>query len=226
METQKYHIDLIVKFGGSAITDKSKLETLNEESLTRAVELISLCYKQNLTCIVVHGAGSFGHHQAKEFKVNSGWHHIKDGNDIELVKTGFLSHKESVTMLNHHVVNSLLKQNIPAVGLSVCGGWVTENGEVVKRDIESVTDLIRNGFIPVLHGDCVLDRAKGSNILSGDTIIQTFSEVFIVNRVVFLTSVKGVYDCPPADHSEAKLLHTVKVGNQGKNKMSDSGQEG
>jgi isopentenyl phosphate kinase len=57
METPKCHIDLIVKFGGSAITDKSKLETLNEESLTRAVELISLCHKQNLTCIVVHGAG-------------------------------------------------------------------------------------------------------------------------------------------------------------------------
>ena len=57
MEATKYHVDLIVKFGGSAITDKSKLETLCDDSLRKAAELISLCHKQNLTCIVVHGAG-------------------------------------------------------------------------------------------------------------------------------------------------------------------------
>ncbi|XP_045168635.2 uncharacterized protein LOC123531596 [Mercenaria mercenaria] len=218
------HVDLIVKFGGSAVTDKTKLETLDEESLRKAAELISQCYKQRLTCIVVHGAGSFGHHQAKEYNVNSGWVHFEDKNEMDRVKRGFCLTRKSVTMLNQHVVNSLLQQNIPAVGLSVCGEWVTEEGTVVTYSTNSVRDALRNGFIPVLHGDCVLDRVKGCNILSGDTIIRTLSEAFKVNRVVFLTSVKGVYNCPPENNSEACLLKTITVGKHGNSTATSSGE--
>ena len=41
---------------------------------------------------------SFGHHQAKEFKVNSGWQHLK-GDDLELAKRGFCLTRKSVTMV-------------------------------------------------------------------------------------------------------------------------------
>ena len=37
------------------------------------------------------------------------------------------------------------------------------------RELEG---LILNGFIPLLHGDCVFDTVRGCTILSGDTILE------------------------------------------------------
>ena len=37
------------------------------------------------------------------------------------------------------------------------------------RELEG---LILNGFIPLLHGDCVFDSVRGCTILSGDTILE------------------------------------------------------
>ena len=39
-----------------------------------------------------------------------------------------------------------------------------------------VSSLLDLGFIPILHGDVVLDQTKGCNILSGDTIIRSLAK--------------------------------------------------
>lgn len=210
-------VDLVVKFGGSAITNKTKLETLNEENLNKAAELIKECCQQKLTCIVVHGAGSFGHHQAKEYKVNSGWTQFEgDQNNIDHVKRGFSLTRKSVTKLNHHVVDCLLSKDIPAIGISACGEWETSNGAVKQYNLDSVKNLLKNGFVPILHGDCVLDRAKGCAILSGDTIIQKCTEAFKVDRVVFLTSVKGVFSSPPDFNKDGNPIRSVEISKSDK----------
>ncbi|PVD30746.1 hypothetical protein C0Q70_10021 [Pomacea canaliculata] len=50
-------LDLIVKFGGAAITDKSSLETLKPDQLDYGASIIEECYKLGQTVVVVHGAG-------------------------------------------------------------------------------------------------------------------------------------------------------------------------
>ena len=46
------------------------------------------------------------------------------------------------------------------------------DGEVVSSDMAILEDLLQKGFIPVLHGDCVRDKARGFGILSGDSIVE------------------------------------------------------
>ena len=46
------------------------------------------------------------------------------------------------------------------------------DGEVVASDMTILEDLLQRGFTPVLHGDCVRDRARGFGILSGDGIVE------------------------------------------------------
>ena len=53
----------ILKIGGSVITDKSKKFILRNEILD---ELSKQIKKVNKKCIIVHGAGSFGHILAKK----------------------------------------------------------------------------------------------------------------------------------------------------------------
>ncbi|ETE73273.1 hypothetical protein L345_00890 [Ophiophagus hannah] len=66
-------VDCILKLGGSALTQKNQLETLKAESLRRAAALVSKLWEAGeRRCIIVHGAGSFGHFQAREYDVALG----------------------------------------------------------------------------------------------------------------------------------------------------------
>ena len=50
-------VDLIIKFGGSAITVKENLETAKADDIQQAARLVKKCVDAGLKCIVVHGAG-------------------------------------------------------------------------------------------------------------------------------------------------------------------------
>ncbi|KAH8060530.1 hypothetical protein JL722_4633 [Aureococcus anophagefferens] len=62
----------VVKLGGSAITDKARFETLDEAGLRAAAEAVRRCVADGRRVVVVHGAGSFGHFQAREHGVSRG----------------------------------------------------------------------------------------------------------------------------------------------------------
>ena len=60
---------LLVKLGGSVVTDKDKLRTARRPAIRRlAAELAAV--RQPL--LVVHGAGSFGHILASHHRLNEG----------------------------------------------------------------------------------------------------------------------------------------------------------
>ncbi|XP_048245742.1 isopentenyl phosphate kinase-like isoform X2 [Haliotis rufescens] len=182
-------VDLIVKFGGSAITNKNQLEVLKQAELDKAAILIEECIQKNMTCVVVHGAGSFGHHQAKQHSVNSGFLHLEAA-AAHAARIGFCQTHTSVA--------------------KPCSSWVTRNKEVISSGLDTLSHLLDAGFVPVIHGDTVRDTNIGGCILSGDTIIKTLCEEFTVHHVVFLTDVDGIYDRPP-DQTGAVLLPCIGV---------------
>ena len=64
---------VIIKYGGGLITYKDKLCEANYEhinGLSRIVEELASSNKQHI--VVIHGAGSFGHLKAKQFKLHLG----------------------------------------------------------------------------------------------------------------------------------------------------------
>lgn len=205
-------VDVLIKLGGSAITEKSQLETFKEPAISEAVKLIKLCLNKGLKVIVVHGAGSFGHQQAKEYSVKQGW---RKDDSVSEIRKGFSLTRVSCLKLHTKVVEKLIDEGVPAVGLSPCGKWTTRDGKVVESGSAAICDFLQADFVPVLHGDCVLDRVRGCTILSGDTVIKTLCEELQVKRVVFLTDVDGVYDKPP-QLPDAKLIPNITVDKNGK----------
>ncbi|KAK3747623.1 hypothetical protein QZH41_013672 [Actinostola sp. cb2023] len=206
MSGEDGRVEVIIKLGGSAITHKNQLETENAIAFEKAAEIVG-----NLrgTCIIVHGAGSFGHFQAHEYNTAKGL-----GVDVQRGRIGFAKTRVSVTKLNHKVTTFFVDKGIPAVGLSPCGSWTTSAGHVTKADISQVKDLLVAGFVPVLHGDCVVDMEQGCAILSGDKIIERLVQELLPKRVVFLTNVNGIYDKPP-EQNGAILLNEINVAADG-----------
>ncbi|KAI0213009.1 Isopentenyl phosphate kinase [Lamellibrachia satsuma] len=212
------HLDFIVKLGGSAITRKDQLECARVEQIKLIANVLNACRKTNRRFLVVHGAGSFGHHQAKEFGVNKGYVGCTAEKESS-VKKGFCKTRLSVCKLNQLVVNEFVASGLPAVALSPCGGWVTHNGEVIADGCQSVKALLQANFVPVLHGDCVLDTAKGCHILSGDIIIKILCAELKPRWVVFLSDVLGIYDKPPIAE-DAQLLPVIRVTPDGTTDVS------
>ncbi|KAK6157870.1 hypothetical protein DH2020_012118 [Rehmannia glutinosa] len=230
----------IVKLGGAAITCKNELETINEENLNivssqlREAMIVGPCHGMDWSrrpgsseiptvvddfddqlesdskkFIVVHGAGSFGHFQASKSGVHKG------GLSKPLVKSGFVATRISVTSLNLEIVRALAKEGIPSIGLSPFScGWSTCERNIAVADTLTVVKAIDAGFVPVLHGDAVLDSSQGCTILSGDVIIRHLAEELRPDYVVFLTDVFGVYDRPPTEPG-ATLLREIAVREDG-----------
>ncbi|KAG6399910.1 hypothetical protein SASPL_141395 [Salvia splendens] len=159
--------------------------------------------------IVVHGAGSFGHFQASRSGVHKG------GLNKPLVKAGFVATRISVTTLNLEIVRALAKEGIPSIGMSPFScGWSTCERIIAMADTSTVVKALDAGFVPVLHGDAVLDTSLGCTILSGDVIISHLAEHLRPDYVVFLTDVSGVYDRPPTELG-AVLLREIAVHEDG-----------
>ncbi|MCD9638951.1 hypothetical protein HAX54_023174 [Datura stramonium] len=234
----------IVKLGGAAITCKNKLETIDEENLKEVSSQLRQAFVPDSTSanvlgmdwskkpgqseapsfindfgdqpvadsesfIVVHGAGSFGHFQASKSGVHKG------GLSRPLVKAGFVATRISVTSLNLEIVRALAREGIPSIGMSPFScGWSTCQRNMTEADISMVIKAIDTGFIPVLHGDAVLDTLQECTILSGDVIIRHLAAELKPEFVVFLTDVLGVYDRPPVEPG-AVLIQEIAVREDG-----------
>ena len=199
-----------MKLGGSAITNKTVFETAKIPQLISASQLIKSCIEKDLKCIVVHGAGSFGHHQAKEFGVNKGWIHKEPKEELR-VKEGFAKTRLSVLKLNHIVTEKFIKSGIPAIGVPACGTWHDElESFELTNMFAHVVDCIDKGFVPICHGDAIFDTKQGCRILSGDTITSRICRELFVNRVVFLSDVQGIFTKPP-NENEAELVPEICV---------------
>lgn len=237
-------IRCIVKLGGAAITCKNELETINEENLkivskqlhqamfpvsasenapgmdwskrsgaseqpTINDELFDQQISDLEKFVVVHGAGSFGHFQASKSGVHKG------GLSQPIVKAGFVATRISVTFLNLEIVRALAREGIPSIGMSPFScGWSTCKRNMAEADVSMVVNAIDSGFIPVLHGDAVLDSSQDCTILSGDVIIRYLAAELKPDYVVFLTDVFGVYDRPPSEPG-AVLLREIAVHEDG-----------
>ncbi|XP_076889835.1 isopentenyl phosphate kinase-like [Bidens hawaiensis] len=240
----KTPVRCIVKLGGAAITCKNEFEKINETNLTTVSsqlrESMTLGSSSGSVLgmdwskrsgisettnnvdefteqhvleynifVVIHGAGSFGHFQASKSGVHKG------GLDQPLVKAGFVATRISVTSLNLEIVRALAREGIPSVAMSPFScGWSTRERNIASADVSTVVEALDSGFVPVLHGDAVLDESLGCTILSGDVIISHLAAHLKPQFVVFLTDVFGVYDRPPSEPN-AVLLREIAVREDG-----------
>uniref|UniRef100_A0A6J0SPD4 Uncharacterized protein isoform X2 n=1 Tax=Pogona vitticeps TaxID=103695 RepID=A0A6J0SPD4_9SAUR len=130
-------VDCILKLGGSALTQKDQLETLKGASLRKAAAIVAqLRGAGEKRCIVVHGAGSFGHFQAKEHDVCSGT--SKESAASESLRRGLCLTRLSVTKLNHLVTEEFVSCGIPAVGISVLAMKFSPKRVIFLTDVSGI----------------------------------------------------------------------------------------
>lgn len=208
---------VVVKLGGAAITRKGeRAEVLDEGALGACVAQVAGAWPElrgRGGLVLVHGAGSFGHWQAKEGRIHEGW----QGSD----RLGFARTRAAVTRLNSLVVSRLVDAGVPAVGLPAFPAWTTAGPGCLALGAGSAfgptsaaAAALAAGLLPVLHGDAVLDEVQGCAILSGDVLVRELALALGARHAVFLTNVDGLFDRPP-EQSGAEPIREVEVRGAG-----------
>jgi isopentenyl phosphate kinase len=189
---------IIIKAGGSAITDKTK-------DFTPRLPVIELIAKQishiDESIIVVHGGGSYGHPLASEFSLHKGFSNINQ-------LPGVSQTRYSMTQLNQIFLSFFIMNKTPAVAVQPSACFVCTNNRISHAFLEPVKKLLELQCIPVLYGDVVLDTEIGFCILSGDQIISYLTEKFNVEKVIFGLEIEGLYTKDPQKEG-AKLVSDI-----------------
>ena len=186
----------IIKLGGSVITDKSKKSSFKSEIMDNLSQEIK---KANKKCIIIHGAGSFGHILAKKYDLNQGY-----VNNYQF--KGFSETMQMVQILNSHVLKSLNLNGNQAVSIAPHNILKLNNHNIDKKNFEIFSDFLKKNFMPVTFGDIVLDEKLVFSICSGDLLVFELAKYFKPEKVIFVIDEDGLYTSNPKLNKKAELL--------------------
>ena len=190
---------ILVKLGGSVITDKGRLRTFRRAQCDRlARELRPV--KDRLA--LVHGAGSFGHIEAKKHSLHKGYRRRSQLGPVASVQ-------RDVRELNLKVLESLIDNGVSAVSIPPAATAVFKGGTVKSFDPRAFEWVLGLGLTPVTFGDVVPDESLGFSICSGDLMMEELAKRFRPELVVFCADVDGVFDRDPKLSARAKLIPEI-----------------
>ncbi len=190
---------LLVKLGGSVLTDKARLRTPRRTSIARLTRELTKAVDD---LIVVHGAGSFGHILARRYRL--------DGPASRRKARGAAFVQRDVRTLDALVVDGLLDAGLAPVALPPSAVLSLEGGRVAAFDARCFVDYGSLGFTPVTFGDVVRDRSRGVAVCSGDVLMLELAKALRPKRAVFVADVDGLFTSDPKGHRTAELLRTVR----------------
>lgn len=199
---------VIIKLGGSVITDKSKAEGVFRRKVVARIarEIVQAKRKKNFDLIIAHGAGSFGHPIAKKYKLDKGYLGARSLEGFTLTKMAMLNLSLLVwEELAHAGINACVVQPSAIV--------TTVSGKIVQFETGFVEKLLEKGITPLLFGDVVFDDRQGMAILSADQIVSFLGQKLKASQVFFVSDVDGVFDKNPKLYGDAKLISEINSRN-------------
>ncbi|MEF8779098.1 MAG: isopentenyl phosphate kinase [Haloferacaceae archaeon] len=179
---------VVLKLGGSVITDKSRPETLDGPALTDAADAIAEARSAGTVekLLIVHGGGSFGHHHADRYGVTT------EAGTHDAGKA--LAIHGAMTTLNRFVLSRLHERDVPALPVHPLSAAARDGEGTLSYPESGIETMLAEGFVPVTHGDGVPHCGEGVSVLSGDEIVSRLATGLDAYRVGVCSTVPGVLD--------------------------------
>ena len=184
---------ILIKLGGSIITNKKKPLSPRKKSIDKIVRALK---KIDEPIIVVHGGGSYGHYWSVKYNM-----HTKPAN---YNTHGVSVVKNSMVELNKIILDSFLKNRLNPYCLPPTD-FIFGNKPITKK-IKEISKIAKSNLIPVTFGDALWYEKKKSYILSGDRIMSILAKILKPRLCVFVLNVDGLY----SDPKTKKLIHELK----------------
>lgn len=200
---------VLLKLGGSLITDKDTPYTPRLDKLTDLAQEIKtvLDSSPNLLLILGHGSGSFGHAAAKKHGTRDGLPAqggilaAEDGDESKEYKEywkGFAEVRFQAAELNRYVMESLLTAGVPSISFPPSASMVSKDRKVVHHNILAIRKSLDVRLLPVVYGDVAFDENLGGTILSTEDVFTFLVDQFSPSRILLAGIETGVWQDFPA----------------------------
>ena len=206
---------VFLKLGGSLITDKTQpytplLDVMDDLALQIKTALQT---HPNLLLVLGHGAGSFGHVPASEYKTRDGLlpratpliHRERDESDESYWK-GFAEVWYQASSLNRYVMKALHNAGLRAIALPPSASLIASNGQVAVWDTTPIRMALAAGIVPVVFGDTVFDEVRGGTILSTEDLFMHLTRALHPERILLAGLEAAVWADFPA---RTKIIETI-----------------
>lgn len=182
---------IVVKLGGSAITDKSGKYAIKTEVLEEIAEAIADYISRGGRIAIVHGGGSFGHYEVESIHAEKGLLETQDSARVQL----------AMLKLAVRVLDLLVGKGVPAIlhpPHSLC-----VNGKASQCRYSIVVKDFDLHLVPVMYGDAI-PTEDGVKVLSGDDIAAALASILKSDCLVYVIDEKGILD------KEGKIISEIK----------------
>lgn len=179
---------VFLKLGGSMLGDKRLRTDFRTAAVVRAAREIVAARKATpgMQLLLAHGGGGFAHFPARKYKTRQG---LAGGGGWE----GFCATRRGVLEMNARVLDALARGGLHPVLMSPSAQVLADRGRVAAWDLGLMRRLLDAGQVPLIHGDCVLDRSLGFTILSTEELFAHLAAELHPARIVLACDVEGVY---------------------------------
>jgi len=183
---------VLIKLGGSVITDKSKPLTPRMDAIRRlGKELLQARKISKAKMVLAHGQGSYAHIPAAKYKTQLG---NINKNSIK----GFSVVADMATWPNRILVKEFVGLGIPAVSFSPLSFVYSKNQKLESVFTKQIEKALEIGITPVIYGDVIMDEKMGFCIYSGektlDLLALRLSKKYKIEKIVMAGDTDGVYD--------------------------------
>jgi isopentenyl phosphate kinase len=192
---------VLLKLGGSLITDKNQPHTPRLDVMQRLAGEIATAMKEQVDLQVVlgHGAGSFGHVPASRFKTRQG---VKTPGQWK----GFVEVWREAIGLNHIVRQALEEAGLPAIVFPPSAAVLSSNGKVVSWNLYPLQHALDQHLLPLVYGDVVFDSQIGGTILSTEDLFAFLVAKLQPDQVLLAGNEPGVWEDFP---DNSRLLSEI-----------------
>lgn len=184
---------ILIKLGGSIITNKEKPLTLRRKTIENISKNLR---KIQEPIIVVHGGGSFGHYWSVKYDM-----HTKEK---KYDPQGVAIIKNSMVDLNKVILDSLQKNKLNPYCLPPTD-FMSGNKPIPKK-VKEINEIAKSNFVPVTFGDALWYGNKKTYILSGDKIMSHLAKILKPRLCIFALNEDGLY----SDLKSKKLIPELK----------------
>ncbi|HET9212027.1 MAG TPA: isopentenyl phosphate kinase [Thermoanaerobaculia bacterium] len=194
---------ILLKLGGSLITEKARPETPRREVIARLAGEIARA-SRGTRLIVGHGSGSFGHVAARESGIATG---LRSADQLP----GVSRTQERAAALHRIVIEALVEAGALPYSIAPSSCLISDAGRPAEIAAEPLLLALDRGLLPVLYGDVVMDRAWGVSICSTEKLFEILARTLLahghtIRRALWLGETDGLYD------AEGKTVPRISSG--------------
>lgn len=206
---------ILIKLGGSLITDKSKANTFRSETVRQVARQIARIRDSagGRRIILGHGSGSFGHFEARKHRTVAGVQSDQD-------RLGFAQVGAVAAELSMLVLGELIAAGLPAMRFQPSSTIISKQREIISFDSRAMSLALDKQLIPLIHGDIAIDEVTNGTIISTESIFSHLVKPLQVSRIILLGEVEGVFD------RKAGLIPIITPASFGEARSALAGSDG